>query len=868
MSTSSGIESSPLTLEQRKERVYVVATQHASTATWQSENLRPLNASYGFATAVHHRGVTTCQSETLTMNSGLGGTQCNAAHAQHQRKVGRQSSGSTNQGHALPLSAIALAVALVAAMPQQARAANYTASTETELRNAITTANADGDPSSTITLIGDITQMSVFNFPTATKALTINTNGHAISGLDRPATGVPNGTVGGLVGGFNGVTFTNSGALTGGDAEPAVSTGAGGFGLALVNSSLTNNGTITGGRGGTNLANVTAGSGGAGAQVTGGSHVNHGTIRGGSGGLGSTGASSGGTGLSLSNASLVNNGLIEGGASTGSSTIGGSGVVISGATTATLTNTGTIRAGSGGAPATGGNNTRNGVQVNAPNTTIINSGTIEGGNGGKGVGTFSFSGIGNLSIVNSGTIRAGASQANAIEFFTAAGAISVLELHAGSVIEGNVLASAIGVNDTLRLGGAANASFDASAIGNTAQYRDFNIFQKNGTSTWTLTGATTALTPWQILGGTLSVSSDGSLGNAAGALTLDGGTLQSTAAFGSARAVTLNSGGGTFQTDADLSLAGVVDGAGALTKTGAGTLVLSGANTYAGGTTIAGGTVAVSSDGNLGAASGALTFDGGALQNTTSFSSARAVTLNSAGGSFRTDADLGLTSAVAGAGALTKTGSGTLALSGANTYTGSTNIQAGTLALTGAGSIAASGGVAVEGTFDISGLSAAGTSVTGISGSGAVALGAKTLALTAASGDFGGVISGTGGLRVAGGTQRLTGTNTYSGGTSIDGASTLQIGNAGTSGSIVGDVANNGTLVFNRSNRMDVGGAISGSGSIRQIGAGLTNLGGNSAAFTGTTTVEAGTLAVNGILGGTLNVLSAGRLQGSGTVGS
>ncbi|RJG05513.1 autotransporter outer membrane beta-barrel domain-containing protein [Noviherbaspirillum cavernae] len=44
-------------------------------------------------------------------------------------------------------------------------------------------------------------------------------------------------------------------------------------------------------------------------------------------------------------------------------------------------------------------------------------------------------------------------------------------------------------------------------------------------------------------------------------------------------------------------------------------------------------------------------------------------------------------------------------------------------------------------------------------------------------------------------------------------------------------------------------------------------LNGNSAASAGTT-VEAGTLAVNGTLGGTLNVLAPGRLQGSGSVGS
>ncbi|MGH8116163.1 MAG: autotransporter-associated beta strand repeat-containing protein [Rhodanobacteraceae bacterium] len=45
------------------------------------------------------------------------------------------------------------------------------------------------------------------------------------------------------------------------------------------------------------------------------------------------------------------------------------------------------------------------------------------------------------------------------------------------------------------------------------------------------------------------------------------------------------------------------------------------------------------------------------------------------------------------------------------------------------------------------------------------------------------------------GTLVLDGANTYTGGTTID-SGTLQIGNGATNGSIVGDVANHGSLVF------------------------------------------------------------------------
>jgi len=66
------------------------------------------------------------------------------------------------------------------------------------------------------------------------------------------------------------------------------------------------------------------------------------------------------------------------------------------------------------------------------------------------------------------------------------------------------------------------------------------------------------------------------------------------------------------------------------------------------------------------------------------------------------------------------------------------------------------------------------------------------------AGTYAGSIGGTGAVTVqGGGTVAFTGANTYSGDTTINGA-TLQLGNGGTSGSIAGDVVNNGTLAINR----------------------------------------------------------------------
>lgn len=95
----------------------------------------------------------------------------------------------------------------------------------------------------------------------------------------------------------------------------------------------------------------------------------------------------------------------------------------------------------------------------------------------------------------------------------------------------------------------------------------------------------------------------------------------------------------------------------------------------------------------------------------------------------------------------------------------------------------------------------------------------------------------------------LTGGNLYTGGTTIN-AGTLQIGNGGTAGSILGDVTDNGSLVFNHSDNVIFDGIISGRGSLTQAGTGkLTLISDNT--FTGGTTINGGTLQL-GQIGGAI----------------
>src|SRR5205085_8990463 len=113
-----------------------------------------------------------------------------------------------------------------------------------------------------------------------------------------------------------------------------------------------------------------------------------------------------------------------------------------------------------------------------------------------------------------------------------------------------------------------------------------------------------------------------------------GATLAATNSFPTSRTLTL--GGGTDTVDVaagfTLTAAGLVTGAGTLTKTGGGTLVLSDAgNNYSGGTTISGGVVSVGVDGDLGAAAG-VTLNGGTLATTADLMTARTLTVSAASG--------------------------------------------------------------------------------------------------------------------------------------------------------------------------------------------------------------------------------------------
>src|ERR1700730_5501705 len=157
-----------------------------------------------------------------------------------------------------------------------------------------------------------------------------------------------------------------------------------------------------------------------------------------------------------------------------------------------------------------------------------------------------------------------------------------------------------------------------------------------------------------------------------GGLTFNGGTLQFGASFdlANSRTITLNAGGGTFDTNGfNTMVSQAMGGPGAPIKAGSGMRTLSGANTYSGGTTISAGALQIGNGGTTGSGPGNITTNAALI-----FNRLDAVTFGGV---------------ISGSGTLEKLGPfGTLTLSGINTYTGATTVNGGTLRIS--GSIASS----------------------------------------------------------------------------------------------------------------------------------------------------------------------------------
>ena len=95
-------------------------------------------------------------------------------------------------------------------------------------------------------------------------------------------------------------------------------------------------------------------------------------------------------------------------------------------------------------------------------------------------------------------------------------------------------------------------------------------------------------------------------------------------------------------------------------------------------------------------------------------------------------------------------------------------------------------------------------------------------------------------VKLGSGTLTLTGTNTFGGGTTIS-SGALVVGDGATSGSLLGNVVDNGNLTFSRSDNITFAGSISGTGGLTQAGTGALTLSGTNS-YTGATVIQSGDL--------------------------
>jgi fibronectin-binding autotransporter adhesin len=441
------------------------------------------------------------------------------------------------------------------------------------------------------------------------------------------------------------------------------------------------------------------------------------------------------------------------------------------------------------------------------------------------------------------------------------------------------------------------------------------VFSGGGTIQSTATAIEKVNTPITLEGAYTFDSSSASTSNAL--------SFASTATLSQASSGTLTLTGSNTGAN---TISGVMsDGGGTLSvaKSGAGTWILSGANSYSGGTTISAGTLEANNNSALGASSGTITLAGGTLSGGSSTVTLKNNILVQGGATSylqTSGANFTLSGSLSGTGTLTmasETGSAAVAyLSGNNSSfsgtfmtvvpssTGTSNgnsIIRFNNANTGSANASwifnnTSTGYGGEttlsfttGTIQFGSFSGSGEIQSNTSGTATIQAGAL------GKNDLwaGQINNGTGTLayiKTGTGTQTFTGANGYTGTTTIN-QGTLQLGNGGTTGTLATGsvIVNNGNFAINRSNAVAQGtdftsSAISGSGSLTQMGSGTTTLG-TANTYTGSTTVSAGVLRAGinnafgnnsavvmaNALGATLDLnnfnVQVGSLTGGGTTG-
>jgi fibronectin-binding autotransporter adhesin len=360
-----------------------------------------------------------------------------------------------------------------------------------------------------------------------------------------------------------------------------------------------------------------------------------------------------------------------------------------------------------------------GVFVNNATATVTNSGTITGPDGVR-------------FQVSEGTVPAGTITNNAGGIITGVNGVGVGTIGAAVMDVANSGTINGGIGILLVNGGTITNNAGASISG--------------------ISGPAI-----QVIGAAANVSNEGNingnviLGDFANSVTLlTGGAITGTLNVGSAAAATLTLDGAGSQLLSQ-AVTGTIGGFNSLTKLGTGTWVIDENLSYGGSTTIILGTLQIGNGGTAGSVPGNV--------------------LNNGVLSFDRTAAMTFEGVISGGGSVTQNGSGIVTLTGTNSYAGGTNLNAGIVAISQDANLGIGPLNFNSGTLEI--LAVGGGIITGKAitlGNG----GGRILADSSTNSTLSGVISGFGGLVKDGtGQVTLTASNTYSGGTSINGGTVV-----------------------------------------------------------------------------------------------
>lgn len=535
---------------------------------------------------------------------------------------------------------------------------------------------------------------------------------------------------------------------------------------------------------------------------------------------------------------------------TGSGTlqvVGGT-VQLSGTNTytgATNINAGTLRLGTGSSLPSGTTLTvaSGGIfNLNGQNQTFTAAPTINtGGVVQTGTGTLTtpqLSGSGVITINTGGTL-------NVINTGT--------NTFAGQLITGST-----GAGGTFELGAGSTGTFTLSGA--------------NAYSTQTNIGYTTVTAGTLQSGNASAFGTQSNLTIASGAALNLNGNSSTFNTLSGAGTFTLGAANATISSGSSNTFSGQITGTGGsqLIYAGSDLLTLSGALNIPTLAISGGGTLNVA---NLSGITNSILFEtttNATLQFSTGLTGAASITLSSANANFDTIGNtVTLNGTISGGGSLTKAGSGTLILGGTgNAYTGGTIVSLGTVQISNANAYPVHGSTGTPlnivnsgATFDMQGFS---ITISTLSGAGTLSMGAGTATVAVGGTAFSGAINGSGGFIYSGNatTLTLTGTNGYTGTTTINGTGTLNVvqsafntttgltfsGSGGTlqaGGSLTNSIpvtlSANGTIDTN-GHACTFSGKVTGSSAFTKQGAGTLTLNSLTSDYSGQTNVFAGTL--------------------------